>query len=193
MRLSRTILSLLLYVLALSIQLAAQSLTAHIERDQLHVSAPRVHFLIGSALERLRDGGAVRFDFQITARSERGGKVLVRSQETFVVSYDLWEEKFAVTKLGSSPRTVSHLSTAAAEAWCIDNTSLAVGSLSGARPFWVGLEYAANEAPDPGVQPDNSSFTLSSLVDIFSRRARKEQVHGSEEIGPLTLDKIRRK
>src|SRR3989442_5549256 len=107
----------LLSVAALSSMMAAQSLTARIDRNQLRVPAPRLHFLTGEALERLRDGATVKYDFQLTVRSDRNGKALARAEEFFAISYDLWEEKFAITRIGSSPRSVSHLSAAAAEAW----------------------------------------------------------------------------
>jgi hypothetical protein len=190
MHLRRVLFAALLYFVFWS-QLAAQSLNPHIDRDQLHVSAPKFHFLINRALDRLRDGATVRFEFQLTARPDRLGRVFARSQEIFAISYDLWEEKFAITKLGSSPRTVSHLSPTAAEAWCIENTTLPLSVLSG-QPFWLRLEYRAEE-PSSGDQPDNSGFTLSGLIDIFSRRTRGEQLHGSEEVGPISLEKLRKK
>ena len=172
--------------------MAAQSLTARIDRDQLRISAPRLHFLTGEALERLRDGATVKYDFQLTVRSDRNGKALARAEEYFAISYDLWEEKFAITRIGSSPRSVSHLSAAAAEAWCLDNISLTAAVLSANQPFWLRLDFRAD---DPGVsagQSDNSGFTLSGLIDIFSRRTRGEQVHGSDELGPMPLETLRR-
>src|SRR5205814_8080390 len=77
----------LLFLGALSSMMAAQSLTARIDRDQLRISAPRLHFLTGEALERLRDGATVRYDFQLTVRSDRNGKALARAEEFFAISY----------------------------------------------------------------------------------------------------------
>jgi len=190
---NRILFAALLCLTILGARLGAQSLNVHIDRDQLHISAPRLHFLSGEALERLRDGATVHFTFQLTARSERNGRVLARAQENFAVSYDLWEEKFAITKLGSPQRSVSHLSVAAAEAWCIDNTSMPAAALTGNQPFWIRMEYRAEAAATPADQSDNSGFTLSGLIDIFSRRPRSEQSHGSDEAGPLRLDNLRRK
>jgi len=183
----------LLCLVALVTMLAAQSLTARVDRDQLHVAAPRMRFLTGEALNRLRDGATVTYEFQLSARSERAGKVLARSQERFAVSFDLWEEKFAVTKVGSSARSVSHLSAAAAEAWCVENTSLPVAALPANEAVWLRLEYRADSSIVTSDQPDNSGFTLSGLIDIFSRRPRSEQVHGSEELGPLRLENLKKK
>lgn len=182
---------LLLCVLA-SIAVA-QSLTAHIEGEQLHIASSRVHFLTGEALQRLRDGATVNYQFDLTARPDRAVKALSRSVERFAVSYDLWEEKFAVTKLGSAPKSVSHLSAAAAEAWCVGNVSMPSGVLPAKDSFWIRLDYRAEEPGGTGEQADNSSFSLSNLVDIFSRRTREEQVHGSEEIGPLRLADLKKR
>jgi hypothetical protein len=171
----------------------AQSITARIDGQQLHVMVPRIHFLTGEALQRLHDGATVNYEFQLTARPDRAGKLLGRAVEHFSVSYDLWEEKFAVTKLGGSPKTVSHLSAAAAEGWCIDNTLMPIGVLPPDGSFWLRLDYRAEEPTNAADPADSSSFSLSSLVDIFSRRARGEQVHGTEEVGPLRLRDLKRK
>jgi hypothetical protein len=178
---------------ALTTAAAAQSLTAHIEGDQLRIVASRIHFLTGEALKRLNDGATVNYEFDITLRPDRTGKPLGRSAERFAVSYDLWEEKFAVTRLGGPPKSVSHLSAAAAEAWCISNVSMPVGVLPLKDAFWIRLDYRAEESGGPADPADNSSFSLSSLVDIFSRRTRGEQVHGTEEIGPLRLSDLKKR
>ena len=159
----------------------------------MHLMAPRIHFLTGEALRRLRDGATVNYELQLTARPDRAGKLLGRAIEHFSVSYDLWEEKFAVTRLGGSPKTATHLSAAAAEGWCIDNTLMPIGVLPADGSFWLRLDYRALEPSTTGDQTDNSSFSLSSLVDIFSRRVRKEQVQGTEEVGPLRLSDLKRK
>jgi hypothetical protein len=179
--------------LSMAVAVAAQSLTARLDGDRLRIAAPRLHFLVGEALTRLRDGVTVRYEFLLTVRNDRNGRPVGRAEERFAVSYDLWEEKFAVTKLGASPRTVSHLSAAAAEAWCIENVSITGMSLAANRPVWIRVDYRAaelNAASDP---QDNSGFTLSGLVDIFSRRQRSEPLHGSEEVGPLNLDSLKKK
>jgi len=173
-------------------KLTAQSLNPHIDRDQLHVSGPKIHFLVDEVLARLHDGATVKFEFQLSVLPDRGGKVLARADEMFAVSYDLWEEKFAVRKLGSPAKSVSHLSASDAEAWCFDNTTLPV-SVLGNQSFWIRVDYRAVDAGASNGQSDNSGFTLSGLIDIFSRRTRGEQLHGSEEIGPVSLEKLRRK
>ena len=182
-----------LLLVALATLLAAQSLSARLDGDQLRIAAPRLHVLVGESLNRLRDGATVKYEFQLTARTDRNGRVLARTQQQFAISYDLWEEKFAVTKLGSSPRAISHLSAAAAEAWCVDNISVPSSALSAAEPFWIRLDYRVADPAASADPPDNSGFTLSGLIDIFSRRTRTEQLRGSEEVGPLRLENLKRK
>jgi hypothetical protein len=183
----------LICIAVLSSVLAGQTLSARIDRDQLRIAAPRLHFLIGGALDRLRDGATVNYDFQLTARLDKNGKPIARAEEHFAVSYDLWEERFAITKLGASPRSVSHLSAAAAEAWCVENTSLPAAALSGNQSFWLRLDFRVENSAASAEQPDNSGFTLSGLIDIFGRRTPGEQLHGFEEVGPLRLDNLKRR
>jgi hypothetical protein len=180
-------------LLALVSALVAQTLSARIEGEQLHILAPRVHLLTGEAFQRLHDGATVNYELQLTARADKAGKALARAIARFSVSYDLWEEKFAITRLGSSPRSVSRLTATAAEAWCVDNISMPVGALPPTQQFWVRLDYRAEPSGVPSDQSQNSSSTLSSLVDIFSRRPRSEQVHGSEDVGPLRLADLRKR
>jgi hypothetical protein len=85
------------------------------------------------------------------------------------------------------------LSAAAAEAWCVDNVTIPVGALNTNQQFWIRLEYRAQESGASTEQSDNSGFTLTGLIDIFSRRTRSEQLHGSEEVGPLRLESLKRK
>jgi hypothetical protein len=179
-------------LLALVSVLAAQTLTARIEGEQLHIAAPRVHLLTGEAFQRLHDGATVNYELQLTARADKAGKALARAIARFAVSYDLWEEKFAITRLGGTPKSVSRLTAAAAEAWCVDNTSMPIGVLPPTQAFWIRLDYRAEPSGIPE-QSENSSSTLSSLVDIFSRRPRSEQVHGSEDLGPVRLGDLRKR
>ena len=182
-----------LSIILLGTIVAAQSLTVRIEGPQLRIAAPRLHFLVGEALNRLHDGATVKYELQLDAKADRNGRILARTQEQFAVSYDLWEEKFAVTKLGSPPRSISHLSAAAAEAWCIDNVAIPVAALGSNQSVWVRLDYRVDDSGPTTEQSDNSSFTLTGLIDIFSRRTRSEQLHGSDEVGPLRVESLKKK
>ena len=75
--------------------------------DNLHVSAPTLHFLSGRPLARLKDGATVVYLSQLTLFSDAYTTVLGRSMDRFVISYDIWaDDKFSVTIPGvRSPAT----------------------------------------------------------------------------------------
>jgi hypothetical protein len=172
--------------------LRAQSLSVKLEGDQLRISAPQLRFLAGDALQRLKDGASVTYTFELSATSGSYGGRIARETYRFAISYDLWEEKYAVARLDQSARSVSHLSAAAAEAWCLDALSLAAAALHPTDPFWISLEYRAEEPPRTDDGLDNSGFTLGGLIDIFSRRNQKQQPRGSREGGPFRVSDLRR-
>src|SRR5688572_9001977 len=133
--------------LACSGNLLAQNLKVRLEADRLRISGPQLRLLTGRPLERLRNGSSVTYVLELTVRTEKAGRVLSRVRERFSLSYDLWEERFSVTRQATPTRSASNLSAAAAQAWCLDNLSLAAAHLPGDRAFWVELEYQTEEAP----------------------------------------------
>src|ERR1017187_1352423 len=82
---------------------AADSMQVSFDGDNLHVAAPALHFLNGKPLERLKDGDVVAYVTQLEILDESRTLLLRQLKGRFVVSYALWEEKFSVTQLGSSP------------------------------------------------------------------------------------------
>ena len=171
--------------------LGAQSLTVRFEGDRFRLVAPQLRLLTKETVDRLHDGVSVGFTFQVAIASDRNGNPIDQMTYRFVFSYDLWEEKFAVTRLEPTPRAISHLSAAAAEAWCLDSLMIPTGNLLADRPFWVSMTYSA-EAGQRGVS-DNSGLTLGGLVDIFSRRNQRQPVSGSRNAGPFRLIDLRRR
>jgi hypothetical protein len=170
----------------------AENLVPRLDGDYVRVNAPQTHFLIGRALERLHNGAVVTYLLQLSVRTERFGRASARIAERFTVSYDLWEEKFAVTRQSVPARSASNLSAAAAESWCLENVLLPVAKLPSDKTFWITLEFG--EAPKDSGRSDPVSLTLSSLIDIFSRKPHDEQeVRGAEEAGPLRLEDLRKK
>ena len=107
----------------------AEEVILHWRDNRLEFSAPRVDFLRGKPLEMLHNAAPVPFDFQITLWSGTHDHVFQRLPERFVVSYDLWEEKFRVVKTQSPVRRVEHLSSADAEKWCWDQMAIDVGGV----------------------------------------------------------------
>ena len=171
---------------------AAERLSVTWDGDDLHVSAPQLHFLSGKPLDRLKNGSAVVFLTQLTLTTDNFTTSLRRIPERFVFSYDLWEEKFSVTKLGEGQRTVAHLSVAAAEAWCLDNVAISATGLPQDRPFWLRFELRAAEPKDEAAVIGESGLNLTRLIEIFSRRPRDQQPQWMADAGPLRLGELKR-
>ena len=82
----------------------AVRLFAYLDGDLLRISAPQLNFLNGKPLERLKDGGSVAFVAQISLHTSPGAVVsATRTAARFAFSYDIWEEKFSVTRVGDHP------------------------------------------------------------------------------------------
>jgi hypothetical protein len=172
---------------------AAQNLDVRLDGTGLRVSAPGLRFLNGDALRRLRNGNSVNIDFQIGTLNSRFGAPRDLVTTRFVVSYDLWEEKFAIKRTGAESRSISHLSLQDAEKWCLDSLVAPTGSLSADEQFWVMVGYRI-EDPPPASGDGRSTFSLGSLVEIFSQRQGQERPAGRREItgGPYRLSELRR-
>src|SRR5579872_2517954 len=71
---------------------AAESLGVTFDGDNLHVSAPKLHFLSGKPLERLKNGATVVYLTQLTLYSDPYVTVFRRTADRFIVSYDILAE-----------------------------------------------------------------------------------------------------
>ena len=169
----------------------AQTLQVRADAGRIRVSSAKSQFLDGASLERLHNGAPVVFAIQVTLLTGSKGTVLARSAGRFAVSFDIWEEKFAVTRLGNPRRSASHLAAAEAEAWCLENLVLTAAGLSPDAAFWIRLDVrteANGEAPAPG---EEAGVTLARLVDLFSRPQREGDTRRRAEAGPLRLKDLR--
>jgi hypothetical protein len=177
-------------LVAAPLPLAAQSLTVRAAGDLLHVRASALPFIEGRILERLQDGRAVRIDFELAVLESAGGPVVATAQHAFNVSFDLWEERVAVSRIGTPPRSISHLRVRDAEAWCLDNVTLpiaALGRFGRDVPFWVRITYRVQ---DPAAPPAGESpLTLWTLIDVLSRRTGSPESERSAAGGPFRLSK----
>jgi hypothetical protein len=186
------------FLSGLALAMAAEELILSTQASRLEFAAPRVHFLVGKPLERLRNASEVPFDFKITLWSGTRSHMLRQTPARFVVSYDLWEEKFSVTKLVTPRRTARHLTDTAAEAWCLQEMGMDVAGVSANEPLWARLEIRAEDGKEAGLlfgrgNITDSGISLTSfLIDVFSRPAATTQPHWSVETGPVTLDDLRR-
>lgn len=176
-----------------ALSVPGEDLTPRWIGDQLQVSAPKLHFISGKQLERLHNGAAVPFDFQLSLAAAGAKNVaLERALERFVVSYDLWEEKFAVVRLRNSRRSGAHLTATAAEAWCLDNISLPTNAIPTDKGMWVRLEIRSAELKSPAQISEDGGVSLATLIELFSHPVRSSQDHWTMETGPFRLADVKR-
>jgi hypothetical protein len=174
------------FALAVATLLPAQALQPRMDGTLLRVAAPQLRFLSGRILEKLHNGVAVPFQLQLTASA--GGRTMSQADARFVLSYDLWEERFSVSQTDDGKRAASHLGRDAAEAWCLENLGLAVSALPGGSSFILKLEIRAEEPKDEAdVKP---SFSMAGLIDIFSRKQKEELFRWSAVSGPVRLQDL---
>jgi hypothetical protein len=185
MKHSRQLGLLLAFAWIMALQAQTASLTVERRGKYLRAYAPQLHFLAGRPLERLQNGASVAYVFEATLISDQ--KTMLRVQERFILSFDLWEEKFSVVRAGSSGRSGSHLTAAMAEAWCLDNLEVPVPALGPEKPFVLKLDCrtAGNES-ESGID-SSSGLTLASLIDVLSRKARDAPPRWQAISGPLRL------
>ncbi len=182
----------LLFALGLSAMTVSSSglLPHHVSGD-IRITAPGLHFLTGKSLSRLHDGAAVPFDFQLTITAGTKTNVVARSLERFMVSYDVWEEKFSVVRLRDFRKSGMRLSASSAETWCLDNIFVPAANLPLDQQLWARLEVRAAESKEAlGTLPD-SGITLATLIEIFSRPTRPQQDRWSSESEPFSLSSLK--
>ncbi len=179
-------------VCASVIAIHAQSVTINRTADAVGVRAPGFTFIKGEPLARLKDGRTVRVDLAVIVLAKAGGPGIAETRQPCLLSYDLWEERFAATLPGTRPRSAAYLTAAAAEAWCLDQVTVpvvALTSLGRDAPFWVRLEYHILDTDS--AQADNGTVgdTLQGIIDALSRRRKAQEWTHTIEAGPFRLPK----
>ncbi|MBL8227431.1 MAG: hypothetical protein JNL98_03100 [Bryobacterales bacterium] len=155
---------------------------------ELRVAAPQLRFLTGKALDRSRNGNTVAFDLQLSVIA--GQSVLQRTAERYLISYDLWEERFAVARMardGRPQKSVSHLTPNAAEAWCLENLVLATDKLDPNRQVILQLDVRAEDGRTSSQIVGDPGISLTALIEIFSRTSNSPQAKWSLQRGPLRI------
>lgn len=151
------------------------------EGEEMRISAPGLRFIAGGPLERLRDGISVTYVFSVQlvpeGRSkggtlERGANAAFRIEKRFVVSYDLWEERFEVVASGQLSASASHLTEEMAEAWCLDKLRVPAASAPAGSAFVLRLEGFVEYGDAPGAEAAGG-LTLTALLDRLSRKAHE--------------------
>jgi hypothetical protein len=172
-----------------TVPVSAQALAVDAVGDALKIRAPGFSFLKGDPLARLKDGRAVRVELAALVLAGPGKSPTAATRRTYSLSYDLWEERFAVTAVDAQPQSVSHLTLAAAEAWCVEQLTIplrAFGTLGRDLPFWIRLEYRMLDG-DASPDPADSGYTLQALIEALSRRRKTESAPPPLEGGPFRL------
>jgi hypothetical protein len=170
------------------VTLAAQSATVRADRDQLQVRAPGFSFIRGEPLARLKDGRSVRLELALSVHARPGDPGVAQTRRSFVLSYDLWDERFAVTLAGPPAESASYLTARDAELWCLDRVTVplaAIGRLGREAPLWIHLEYLVNDEADGSA--DETAMTLRGLIDRLSRRGEVSDLRGAMDAGPFRL------
>jgi hypothetical protein len=172
--------------------LTAPSLGLRLDGDDLRIAAPRLHFLSGKPLEKLKDGATVVFLTQLSLSPDVNAPAIKRAVDRFVVSYDLWEEKFSVTSTGVERATVTNLSTEAAETWCLNHLALGIDGVERDKPVWIRLDLRAEDARDQAAVVGQSGINLTRLIEVFSNPARAQQMRWEAVAGPVRLGDLKR-
>jgi hypothetical protein len=181
------------FLLAAAASGLAQEVQVRLINDRLLFSAPGLHFISGKPLEQLRNGNSVAFDVQVSLLTDNRQTVLRRSFERFVLSYDVWEEKFSVTRMRSTGSAASHLTGRAAEAWCLDRFALVTAGLPVDRPIWARIDVRAAEGRDRASGSDDDALSLATLIDLLSRPGKPRGTsQWRVESAPFQIASLRR-
>jgi hypothetical protein len=169
----------------------AQSAHLNVERDgdRLRVSAPELHFVTGEPLRQLHDGRSVTYVLTVSLQVQRDESRGAHVTRQVVFSYDLWEERFAVSRADDPKIAASHLTSAAAEKWCLDLLSLPASAAPVDKTFVVKLDCSLREEGEPPA--DSPAATLTGLIDLFSRKSRAAPPRWEAVSPPLRLTDLK--
>jgi hypothetical protein len=170
---------------------SAQPVVLRLDGDYVHAFSPKLDFITAKMLERLHDGASVAFLGQVSLSLDGNATVSDRSVARFALSYDIWEEKFSVTRVQQTRRSAAHLSLQAAQSWILDNLNLNAGALPQDRPFWLRFELRTEDPADGLGVVGESGINLTRLVEIFSRPPRTAQQRWVFDAGPLQYRDLR--
>ena len=171
--------------------LSAEFMDLKLRDSQIFVETKRLNLIRGAPLARLKNGASVAYDFHLSLWVGSKATVRRRTFERFVVSYDLWEEKFAVAKLRMPRATAAGLTPLGIETWCLDRVGLPADSLVKRDKIWVRLEVRAVDPKQDSDLIDSGAITVANLIEMLSRPARKDEHRWSMESGPIELAQIR--
>jgi hypothetical protein len=167
-------------------------LSVSLDGDTLLVSAPKLPLIEGPILTRLKNGNSVAFDFHLALWTGARDNIRRRSFERFVVSYDLWEEKFAVEGLRKPRAHATRLAPDAVGPWCLKQISIPKVDFATDEALWVRLDVRAVDPRQDAELFDSNGVSVMNLIDILSRPARNAANRWTIESGALRASAIRR-
>jgi hypothetical protein len=182
------------FLSGVAVAMWAEELNMRALENRLEFSAPQVHFLTGRPLELLRNAKSVPYDFVVTLWAGSPRREIRRNAVTFVISYDIWEERYSVTKV--QPRkAAAHLTQPEAEAWCLQEMAMDVTGVAPREPLWADLEIRAADGRDsPLFGPGNITDTgvnITGLIEFFARARQTTPARWTLQAGPVTLEQLR--
>lgn len=154
--------------------------------DIVHVQAPGLRFLQGRVLTQLREGRSVRLEIRLEVLTRRDGMPIAAADHSFNISFDLLDERFAVTHLGQPPRSVSHLTSSAAETWCLANVTLPLTAIRADQrsAAWMRLTVRPRNEERSG---DSNPLSMNRLIDVLSRLGERGELPATVQAGPFKL------
>jgi hypothetical protein len=167
---------------------AANDLSVVYDGDNLRPVVPTLHILTGRPLKRLEEAEEVAFASWLSLFTIDQSVAFHQAYGRFVVSYDIWEQKFKVTIPGPAPRSRENQTAAQVEAWCLDNLAISASGLPADRPFFLRLELRTEQRRElSSVLTDPGISLVKPLVELFSRKARPDEPHW----GPFESPRLR--
>ncbi|HKE30054.1 MAG TPA: hypothetical protein VKB88_47245 [Bryobacteraceae bacterium] len=160
---------------------ADETLDIVFDGDNLRPVLPSLHFLTGKPLDKLKDARTVAFVSQLTLLEADHVTAFRRKPQRFFVSYAIWEKIFKVTIPGATPESRLLPTAEQAENWCLENLGISALGMPPDRPYWLRLDLRTAEPSDLSRVWTDSGFSVSGLIEIFSRKADPKEPHWTME------------
>lgn len=170
---------------------AADALRVELRGTDVLVGITRLNLVDGPVATRLRNGLPVAFDFHLALWSGSKSNLRRRAFERFVVSYDLWEERYAVTGLRKPRISATRLKPEEIGPWCLRNIKLTELDLSRDKQIWVRLDVNAADPKQSNEIFDDNGVSLVNLIETLSRPAKGDTRHWTFETGALQVAELR--
>ncbi|MEP6962342.1 MAG: hypothetical protein ABI995_09690 [Acidobacteriota bacterium] len=188
---------MLAFMSGVATAMLAEELILRVQGNRLDFSAPRLHYVTDGPGKRLKNAESVGYDFNVTLALNTRTNVIAQYPARFVISYDLFEEKYSVTKTTPNRKSAAHMTVAQVEAWCVQEMSVTdLSRIPVNQPFWARLEIRAEDETETRLfgrgNITDTGISLNSLIERFSRLPRGTQQPWVVENGPVTLEQLRR-